>query len=159
MRLGRRGFIGLSIGAALSMAVWDGRADSPSQFGGAPEMSRPAVGERYPGWNPGELDIHFIQTGVGEQTFFIFPDGAYAKSASRDLYPGERIIMYGHMPDIKREHYADRPFMKDVVSVQGHSVFKVASGGKTFEAFVLTNEDESMRVLYRKSFASGAMRL
>lgn len=33
------------------------------------------VGERYPGWNPGEMDIHFIHTGVGEQTFFIFPDG------------------------------------------------------------------------------------
>lgn len=29
----------------------------------------------YPGWKPGELDIHFIHTGVGEQTFFIFPDG------------------------------------------------------------------------------------
>ena len=77
---------------------------------------------------------------------------------SRDLYPGERVVMYGHMPDIKREHYADRPFMKDVVPVQGHSVFKVAPGGKTFEAFVLTNEDESMRILYRKSFVSGAMR-
>ena len=34
-----------------------------------------AVGERYAGWRPGELDIHFIHTGVGEQTFFIFPDG------------------------------------------------------------------------------------
>lgn len=29
----------------------------------------------YPAWKPGELDIHFIHTGVGEQTFFIFPDG------------------------------------------------------------------------------------
>ena len=24
---------------------------------------------------PGEMDIHFIHTGVGEQTFFVFPDG------------------------------------------------------------------------------------
>ncbi len=31
--------------------------------------------KRYPGWREGELDIHFIHTGVGEQTFFIFPDG------------------------------------------------------------------------------------
>ena len=54
--------------------------------------------------------------------------------------------MYGHMPDVKREHYAGRAFMKDVVPVQGHSVIKVAPGGKTFDAFVLTNEDESMRV-------------
>ena len=29
----------------------------------------------YPGWKPGEFDIHFIHTGVGEQSFFIFPDG------------------------------------------------------------------------------------
>lgn len=28
-----------------------------------------------PSWQEGELDIHFIHTGVGEQTFFIFPDG------------------------------------------------------------------------------------
>ena len=75
--------------------------------------------------------------------------------ASHELYPGERIILYGHMPKEKREHYADRAFMKDVVPVQGHSVFKVAPGGKTFEAFVLTNEDESMRILYRKRFVSG----
>ena len=33
------------------------------------------IGQAYPGWNPGEMDIHFIHTGVGEQTFFIFPDG------------------------------------------------------------------------------------
>ena len=35
----------------------------------------PCVGEAYAGWRTGELDIHFINTGVGEQTFFIFPDG------------------------------------------------------------------------------------
>ena len=33
------------------------------------------IGRAYPGWQPGELDIHFIHTGVGEQTFFVFPDG------------------------------------------------------------------------------------
>ena len=38
-------------------------------------LTGPAAGDRYPGWRPGELDIHFIHTGVGEQTFFIFPDG------------------------------------------------------------------------------------
>ena len=28
-----------------------------------------------PGWHDGELDIHFIPTGVGHQTFFLSPDG------------------------------------------------------------------------------------
>ena len=64
--------------------------------------------------------------------------------------------MFGDMPEMRRTHYADRPFMKDVVPVQGHSVFKVAPGGKTFDAFVLTNADESMRILYSRRFTSGA---
>lgn len=31
--------------------------------------------ERYKGWKKGELDIHFIYTGRGEATLYIFPDG------------------------------------------------------------------------------------
>ena len=34
-----------------------------------------SVGQACPAWRPGELDIHFIHTGTGEQTFFRFPDG------------------------------------------------------------------------------------
>ena len=33
------------------------------------------VGCVYPGWRPGEMDIHFIHTGTSENTFMIFPDG------------------------------------------------------------------------------------
>ena len=33
------------------------------------------VGCVYPGWKPGEMDIHFIHTGTSENTFMIFPDG------------------------------------------------------------------------------------
>ena len=75
---------------------------------------------------------------------------------SRELYPGDRIVMLGNLPEVRRAHYADRPFMKDVLPVQGHSVFKVAPGGKTFDAFVLTDKDESMRILYARRFTSGA---
>ena len=64
--------------------------------------------------------------------------------------------MFGNLPEIRRTHYADRPFMKDVLPVQGHSVFKVAPGGRTFDAFVLSDMDESMKVLYRRRFTSGA---
>jgi beta-lactamase superfamily II metal-dependent hydrolase len=33
------------------------------------------VGEALPPWTPGTLDIHQIQTGRGNATYFIFPDG------------------------------------------------------------------------------------
>ena len=89
-------------------------------------------------WSPSQINSHSL-----------------SNMTSRELYPENRIVMFGNMPEIRRTHYADRPFMKDIVPVQGHSVFKVAPGGKTFDAFVLTDKDESMRVLYRKSFVSG----
>jgi beta-lactamase superfamily II metal-dependent hydrolase len=41
----------------------------------AGEMFAAGVGGKYAGWSEGELDIHFIHTGTGEQTFFVFPDG------------------------------------------------------------------------------------
>ncbi len=33
------------------------------------------VGQVFPRWSPGYLDIHHINTGKGESAFFIFPDG------------------------------------------------------------------------------------
>ena len=33
------------------------------------------IGKPYVGWKEGELDLHFISTGVGENAFHIFPDG------------------------------------------------------------------------------------
>jgi hypothetical protein len=47
--------------------------------------------------------------------------------------------------------------MRDFLPCQGHTVFKVAPGGRTFELFVLTDEDESMTVLHRREFRSGAL--
>ena len=38
-------------------------------------VSQSCIGGSLPPWREGELDIHFIHTGVGEQTFFVFPDG------------------------------------------------------------------------------------
>ena len=75
--------------------------------------------------------------------------------SSRELYPGERVILPGFLPEIRRREYAGRDFMKDFLPVQGHSVFKVAPGGRTFELFILTDEDESMSVLEHRTFRSG----
>ena len=76
--------------------------------------------------------------------------------SSRDLYPGERVILPGFLPDVKKSDYAGRKFMDDMLPVQGHSVFKVSQGGGAFDLFVLTDEDESMTVLHHRQFKSGA---
>lgn len=76
--------------------------------------------------------------------------------SSRDLYPGERVILPGFLPDVKKSDYAGRKFMDDLLPAQGHSVFKVAQGGGAFDLFVLTDEDESMTVLHHRQFKSGA---
>ena len=33
------------------------------------------VGKPYPGWKPGEMDLHFVYTGCGENMFYRLPDG------------------------------------------------------------------------------------
>ena len=33
------------------------------------------VGRPWPGWKPGQLQVHFIYTGVAESAFYIMPDG------------------------------------------------------------------------------------
>lgn len=53
------------------------------------------VGEPLPTWREGELDVHFINTGRGECTWMVFPDGTtFLTDASGTLIrPGEdRII-------------------------------------------------------------------
>lgn len=39
-----------------------------------------------PPWRPGEMDIHFIYTGVGENTFHIYPDGTTMLLDTGDYY-------------------------------------------------------------------------
>ena len=38
-------------------------------------VAQPKIGEVLPQWNEGTLDIHHINTGKGESSFFILPDG------------------------------------------------------------------------------------
>ena len=57
----RRDFIGMAAMAGAGACL--------------PGSAAEAAASVYPGWKQGELDIHFIQTGRGEQTFFILPDG------------------------------------------------------------------------------------
>ena len=34
-----------------------------------------SVGDVFPGWKPGEMDLHFIYTGSGENMFYRLPGG------------------------------------------------------------------------------------
>ena len=58
----RRDFIA-SAAALCASSPWRVLAEGPRETGGV-----------YPGWKPGEMDIHFIYTGCGENMFYRLPD-------------------------------------------------------------------------------------
>lgn len=50
------------------------------------------VGDTFPVWSEGYLDIHHINTGKGESTFFILPDGTtMLVDAGSDSHPKPRV--------------------------------------------------------------------
>ena len=56
----------------------------------------------YPGWKPGELDIHCIQTGCGEQTFFMVPDGTTMLLDCGDMYRPQYLMQVPRQPSPER---------------------------------------------------------
>ena len=46
----------------------------------------PEVGKPYPGWKPGEMDLHFVYTGCGENIFYRLPDGTAILNDTGDFY-------------------------------------------------------------------------
>jgi beta-lactamase superfamily II metal-dependent hydrolase len=73
------------------------------------------------------------------------------RMSSRDIYPGERTIAYGQLPDFKKGAYADKAFMRDIAP-EGHAVIKVVPGGFAYRLYTLTTKDESMRIVGTKDF-------
>ena len=73
------------------------------------------------------------------------------RMASREIYPGERTIAFGHIPDFKKGAYAGKAFMRDVAP-EGHAVIKVNPGGFAYRLYTLSTQDESMRVVATKDF-------
>lgn len=70
---------------------------------------------------------------------------------SRELYPGERYVCFGHVADKVKTVAAA---YGDDIAPAGHAVVKVAPGGDVYEVFTLDARDESMRILARRQFAS-----
>ena len=59
------------------------------------------IGEPYPGWRSGELDIHFIYTGRGESVFHIFPDATTMLVDAGDYEA--TVPMTDPKPDLSRK--------------------------------------------------------
>ena len=88
----RRAFLRESAGAAvLASAFGSDLLNAPVAFAksDAPDPNDPndpnairdeehEIGQPYRGWKQGELDLHFIHTGISENTFHIYPDGTTA---------------------------------------------------------------------------------
>ena len=53
---------------------------------GIAKGASPEVGKPYPGWKPGEMDLHFVYTGCGENMFYRLPDGTSILNDTGDFY-------------------------------------------------------------------------
>ena len=65
----------INTASTISTEGTAGTASAAGSTTAAAKSSEELIGYPYPGWTPGELDIHLIHTGTGENTFMIFPDG------------------------------------------------------------------------------------
>ncbi|MDO4576118.1 MAG: MBL fold metallo-hydrolase [Planctomycetia bacterium] len=65
----------------------------------------PEVGKPFPAWKEGEMELHFIYTGVGENAFYIFPDGTslLMDTGDRDWeHDKKRLGFIDILPDASR---------------------------------------------------------
>ena len=60
------------------------------------------VGDVYPGWRPGELDLHFVYTGCGENMFYRLPDGTSILNDTGEFYRPRDIAEIPLLPSPKR---------------------------------------------------------
>lgn len=56
----------------------------------------------YPGWRPGELDLHFVYTGCGENMFYRLPDGTSILNDTGDFYRPEDLKDVPLLPSADR---------------------------------------------------------
>ena len=87
---GRREFIA-SATAFCASSPWRALAE------GAPE-----TGGVYPGWKPGEMDLHFIYTGCGENMFYRLPDGTAVLNDVGERYRPKDVAETPLLPSADR---------------------------------------------------------
>ena len=69
-----------------------------------------------------------------------------SRMASKQLYDGERMIFPTAFPTSLQQKYASADWMPSVCPETGHIVIKVSKGGNHYTIYVLSAEDENMRV-------------
>lgn len=77
--------------------------------------------------------------------------------ASREAYPGPRLVAPGLFSPLRRLEDAGKPFMSDIAPESfdaGHVVLTVAPGGATYSVAYVTVDDESMKVTGVYDFVS-----
>jgi hypothetical protein len=68
-----------------------------------------------------------------------------ANMASRELYPGNRMIFPTAFPEVIRQAYSGEPWMASVCEKTGHVVVKVSGQGRMYK-YVLSAQDEERMV-------------
>ena len=89
--LTRRSFLEACLASGVAGALgWTGRAAEPSG------------NETFPGWKPGELDLHFIYTGCGENMFYRLPDGTSVLNDVGEFYRPKSLAEVPLLPSPDR---------------------------------------------------------
>ena len=60
------------------------------------------AGDIYPGWKPGELDLHFVYTGCGENMFYRLPDGTAILNDTGEFYRPRDLANVPLLPSPER---------------------------------------------------------
>ena len=61
-----------------------------------------SVGDIFPGWKPGEMDLHFIYTGSGENMFYRLPDGTSILNDTGDFFRPKDLEHTPLLPSAER---------------------------------------------------------
>ena len=85
----RREFIG-GTAAFLAALGWDGC------------VCVPGLAKRLPAWRPGDLDLHFIYTGCGENMFYKLPDGTSVLNDCGEFFRPAEFPMVRLLPSPDR---------------------------------------------------------
>ena len=99
--LSRRLFLGQCITAPFVISQLGG-VESCRAEDAVPEPTpseSPETGKPYAGWKEGDLDLHFIYTGLSESCYHIFPDGTSILIDTGDVPPRQGIPV---LPDNTR---------------------------------------------------------